>query len=104
LVACAIAALSVTPFAFGQEQRPGRPALRLPVDPNLGVNSGKPDLGGKGMWELPYITDMAKARSGVTRATSVPFKPEAKKIFDQRADTLSKEDPEGYCLPPACRG
>jgi hypothetical protein len=78
----------------------GGPAPRLPVDPNLGVNSGKPNLGGRGMWELPYITDMAKARSGVTRATSVPFKPEAKKIFDQRVDTLSKEDPEGYCLPP----
>jgi hypothetical protein len=99
LAVCAIAALSVAPFAFGQE-RPGKPAPRLPVDPNLGVNSGKPDLGGKGMWELPYITDMAKARSGVTRATSVPFKPEANKIFDQRVDTLSKDDPEGHCLPP----
>ena len=36
----------------------------------------------------------------VTSATNVPFKTEAKKIFDQRVYTLSKDDPEGHCLPP----
>jgi len=114
LAACALAAVSSASSAVGQDPRPGAPAPRLPVDPNLGVNSGKPDLGGKGMWDIPYITDMSKASGtadnalipsglrlgGVMRATNVPFKPEAKKIFDQRAATLSKDDPEGQCLPP----
>ena len=73
---------------------------RIPDQPQFGKNAGKPDLGGKGMWGVPYVTDMAKTTGGVEWAQDVPFTPKAAEIFKHRVDTLSKEDPEGYCLPP----
>jgi len=79
---------------------PPLPAPRLAVDPNLGLNSGKPDLSGKGFWDIRYVTDMSKARAGVTRATDVPFTALGKKVFDERNENLSKDDPQSRCLPP----
>jgi hypothetical protein len=79
------------------------PAPRLPDNPYYGVNSGKPDLGGlaKGMWEVPYIINMQKqGKTPDGGPVEVPFKPAAKKIFDERQENNSKDDPEGYCLPP----
>ena len=73
---------------------------RIPDQPQFGKNAGKPDLGGKGMWGVPYVTDMAKTTGGVEWAQDVPFTPKSAEIFKHRVDTLSKEDPEGYCLPP----
>jgi hypothetical protein len=116
VAASVFAAIWLLPSAAGQESPPAegrggrgrgnapaeppKPAPRLPNIPYLGANAGKPDLGGKGMWNVPYVTDMAKARAGVEKATDVPFRPEAKKIFDERVATNSKDDPEGHCLPP----
>ncbi|HEY1240053.1 MAG TPA: hypothetical protein VGF16_05825 [Bryobacteraceae bacterium] len=80
---------------------PAGPTPRLPDNPFYGVNAGKPDLGGKGMWQVPYIIDMQKqGRAPDGGAVEVPFKPEAKKIFDERTANHSKDDPEGFCLPP----
>src|ERR1700684_4274530 len=48
---------------------PAGPTPRLPNDPYLGANAGKPDLGGnsqsvnasmRGIWQVPYIIDMQK--------------------------------------------
>lgn len=78
---------------------PAGPTPRLPDNPFYGVNAGKPDLGGKGMWQVPYIIDMASARF-TGKNVDVPFTPEAKKIFDERTANHSKDDPEGFCLPP----
>jgi len=36
----------------------------------------------------------------VTRASDVPFTAKGKKVFDERNETLSKDDPQGHCLPP----
>ena len=77
-----------------------RPTPYLPDIPEMGVHRGKPDLGGKGAWDLPHVVDMAKARAGVEKAQEVPFKPNGQALFDQRVETLAKDDPEGYCLPP----
>src|SRR5438874_2169535 len=79
---------------------PPGPAPRLPVDPNLGVNSGKPDLGGKGMWGVPYVTNMQKKTGGVTIEQEPPFTEVGKKFYEHNQETLSKDDPEGHCLPP----
>ena len=82
---------------------PAGPAPRLPDNPFYGVNAGKPDFGGlaKGMWQVPYIIDMQKqGRAPDGGPVVVPFTPLAKKIFDERTETHSKDDPEGYCLPP----
>ena len=65
----------------GGNRPPSGPASRLPDNPFYGVNAGKPDLGGKGMWNVPYIVDMqrqGKAPGGGT--VEVPFTAEAKKI------------------------
>lgn len=78
---------------------PAGPTPRLPDNPFYGVNAGKPDLGGKGMWQVPYIINMASARFTGTDV-DVPFRPEAKRIFDERTANHSKDDPEGFCLPP----
>ena len=94
---------------FGRGGRGGRRANRPPAGPTprlpdnqfYGVNAGKPDFGGKGMWQVPYIIDMQKqGRTPDGGTVEVPFKPEAKKIFDERTANHSKDDPEGFCLPP----
>ena len=80
---------------------PSGPTPRLPDNPFYGVNAGKPDLGGKGMWQVPYVIDMASARYTADRKdVQVPFTAEAQKIFDERTADHSKDDPEGFCLPP----
>ncbi len=75
----------------------------MPDNPYYGVNAGKPDFGGlaKGMWRVPYIIDMQKqGRAPDGGPVVVPFTALGKKIFDERTETHSKDDPEGFCLPP----
>src|SRR5580698_3088196 len=82
---------------------PAGPAPRLPDNPFYGVNAGKPDFGGlaKGMWQVPYIIDMQKqGRAPDGGPVVVPFTALGKKIFDERTENHSKDDPEGFCLPP----
>jgi len=115
VMAGALAAACLAPLAMGQDGAPaaegrgrGRgpqgppagPAPRLPVDPNLGVNSGKPDLGGKGMWGVPYVTNMQKKTGGVTIEQEPPFTALGKEFYEHNQKDLSKDDPEGKCLPP----
>ena len=120
---CVIGALVLASISFGQEpaaapeggprggsgrggrrganRPPAGPTPRLPDNPFYGVNAGKPDFGGKGMWNVPYIIDMQKqGRSPDGGPVEVPFTADAKKIFDERTANHSKDDPEGFCLPP----
>ncbi len=78
---------------------PAKPAPRLP--------DGHPDLGnGKGAWNPRIIENIAGVgpgapqRTPVERVVDVPFQPWAKAVYEQRLETLQKDDPEGYCLPP----
>jgi len=106
LVAVASVAAQEEPGERGGRGRranrgPAGPTPRLPENPLLGVNSGKPDFGGKGMWQVPYIINMQKqGKTPEGGVIEVPFTADAKKIFDYRTQTNSKDDPEGYCLPP----
>src|SRR5579864_1010975 len=52
----------------GANRPPAGPTPRLPDDAYLGANAGKPDLGGnsqsinakmRGIWQVPYIINMA---------------------------------------------
>jgi hypothetical protein len=76
---------------------------------------GHVDLGnGKGSWEIRRIEDVSGNGGGenpgeankqrqlkvLDKRVDVPFLPDAKKIYDQRQATVSKDDPEGFCLPP----
>src|SRR5579862_3115188 len=75
------------------------PAPRLP--------DSHPDLGNaSGAWVPPGVGDMAGTGGGFAgtakpeKQIEVPFLPWAKTLYDQRNANITKEDPEGYCLPP----
>jgi hypothetical protein len=94
----------------GANRPPAGPTPRLPDDPYLGANAGKPDLGGnsqsinakmRGIWQVPYIINMQKQGKAVDGGpVVVPFTPLGQKFFDEATATNSKDDPEGFCLPP----
>src|SRR5579864_3844004 len=76
-----------------------KPTPRLP--------DGHPDLGnGKGSWNPRIIENIAGVgrgdprRSPVEKIVDVPFQPWAKQVYEERLANLSKDDPEGKCLPP----
>ena len=127
-VGAVVAALSLLPISAPAQQNSGnapaakgapsapRPTPRMP--------DGHPDLGnGTGSWDPTIIDDIAGTGGGdpgdidtqlrnrqkgfglggpmlVEKRIDVPFLPWAKKIYDDRERTLSKDDPEAYCLPP----
>jgi hypothetical protein len=94
----------------GANRPPAGPTPRLPDDPYLGANAGKPDLGGnsqsinskmRGIWQVPYIVDMQKQGKAVDGGpVVVPFTPLGQKLYDEATANNSKDDPEGFCLPP----
>jgi hypothetical protein len=76
-------------------------------NPTPRLADGHPDLGNeKGSWNPRIIANIAgigpggPARSPVEKIVDVPFQPWAKKVYEDRLANLSKDDPEGYCLPP----
>jgi hypothetical protein len=88
------------------ESKPSRPTPRW--------TDGHPDLGNsKGAW-FPRIVDDISGNGGgekdertrerqkkmVDERIDVPFLEWTKKAYEESAATLSKEDPEGRCLPP----
>ena len=89
----------------GGDAAPPAAAPRLPDNKAAyGVNAGKPDFGGlaKGMWRVPYIVNMSNQGTNPdgTAPVDVPCNAEGQKIYKYRQDTQSKDDPEGFCLPP----
>lgn len=60
---------------------------------------GRIDLGGKGVWAPIWVLDWSDPKY-VERAVDVPFTPWGLERFKERRANLSKDDPEGYCLPP----
>src|SRR5712671_596914 len=75
--------------------------------PTPRLADGKPDLGnGQGAWNPRTIVNLSGTgtgganRSPVEKLIEVPFKPATKAEYDRRLATLSKDDPEGLCLPP----
>jgi hypothetical protein len=67
------------------------PTPRLP--------DGTVDLGGHGIWQLPWITDFSKQLVGGKDA-KVPFLPWTKAMYDYNKANSVVYDPEGFCLPP----
>lgn len=68
-----------------------KPAPHLP--------DGKVDLGGKGVWAPIWVLDWADTKY-VDKAIDIPFTAQGLRIFQERKANLSKDDPEGFCLPP----
>ena len=90
------------------------PGKLAPAGPTPRLADGRPDLGNaKGAW-FPRIADDISGNGGgekdartrenqkkmVDQRVDVPFLPWAQAVYKAREATLSKEDPESYCLPP----
>jgi hypothetical protein len=72
-----------------RDDGPQTPISRLP--------SGEPDLGGDGVWSIPWVDNFANARNEPGPA---PARPWARAMWDYHHANISKYDPEGFCLPP----
>ena len=101
----------------GESAAVPEPTPRLPDGtPNLGRVAGE-----KGVWGVPYITNMAArvirvgdtpvsatgaqsggrgTRGGTASEPHIPFMPWSAAVYDYNSANASKYDPEGYCLPP----
>jgi len=90
-----------------EAKAPGKPAPRLP--------DGHPDLGnGKGVWDVKKFDDMGGNGGGerpgpelaaqqaklLDRVQDLPMLPWTKVVYEERQANVSKDDPEGFCLPP----
>jgi hypothetical protein len=99
--AACLALLSQLPLAAQSAPAPAaqpgaRPTPAWPPSTPATKNAeGKPDI--SGAWAPNAIrqnVDMVGA------GAKVPFQPWAEKVYTERKTNLSKDDPEGYCLPP----
>lgn len=65
--------------------------------------NGLPDFGGDGAWYPGFSGNIAETQwKGVKSADThvdVPFLPSALQVFKERAESMSKDDPEAQCLP-----
>jgi len=123
-----VAVLSLMPALAQSQQKKGTaPAVKgapSAARPTPRLPDGHPDLGNdKGSWDPTIIDDIAGTGGGdpgnidiqianrkkgyglggprlVDKEVNVPFLPWAKKVYDDRERTLSKDDPEALCLPP----
>ena len=78
---------------------PGAAAAPAEVKPAPRLPDGKPDLGAtSGIWSPIWVQDWASRRF-VGKDIEVPYRPWAKALFDKRQANLSKDDPQGWCLP-----
>jgi hypothetical protein len=68
---------------------PHTPTPRLP--------DGTVDLGGNGVWNLPWVSNMANAQD---KPKAPPWKPWVEEMWKYNGATDHKYDPEGFCLPP----
>jgi hypothetical protein len=74
-------------------------AQKPPAKPTPRLADGKIDFGGKGVWAPIWVQDWADTKY-VDKAVNVPFTAWGLQMFQERRSTLSRNDPEGYCLPP----
>ena len=93
----AAAVLSILPSTAAGQARGGGQEPKAGPTPRL--PDGKVDFGGNGIWAPIWVQDWADTKY-VDKAIDVPFKPEGLALFKERRANDSKDDPEGYCLPP----
>jgi hypothetical protein len=124
--AVAVLSLSARPEAQAPEGRGAAPKKTTPTPrlPDGTVNFGRV-AGEKGVWDVPYITNMGArvidpgtgkpyqlmkdagpggkpvgGRGGAPAEPFVPFQPWAAAMYNYNTINQSKYDPEGFCLPP----
>jgi hypothetical protein len=88
------------PGQFGNGPDSGSKAKAGPT-PHL--PDGRPDFGGKGAWYPGFSGNIAepmwKGVHSADKHVDVPFLPSALQQFNERVETLAKDDPEAQCLP-----
>ena len=94
LAASVVAALLVHSGVQAQrgEDRPSTPTPRLA--------DGTIDLGGNGVWNLPWVTDFAVRMPGYQEGDQPPMRPWTRAMWEYNKANNVKYDPEGFCLPP----
>jgi hypothetical protein len=68
---------------------PHTPPSRLP--------DGSINLGGNGVWNLPWVSNLANAQD---KPQPAPWKPWVEEMWKYHTANDNKYDPEGFCLPP----
>lgn len=98
------APLAKDPGAFDPTApQPSARAPRTPAGPAPHLADGRPDFGGKGAWYPGFAGNIAepmwKGVKSADRHVDVPFLPSALALFNERVETIGKDDPEARCLP-----
>jgi hypothetical protein len=90
------------PFLPARQSEEDRGAKAV-AGPAPHLPDGRPDFGGNGAWYPGFNGNIAETRwKGVKSAdkhVDVPFLPWTLKLFNERVENLSKDDPEARCLP-----
>jgi len=92
-----ITALCATALLCMQAAGAAAPTAAAPPTPRL--PDGTVDLGGKGIWQQPWITDFAKQIINGP-AGEIPYLPWTRAMFEYNKATRVAYDPQGFCLPP----
>jgi hypothetical protein len=104
LLFAAVAAILVTALAPDVEAQGRDPHARRPNAPPIPrLADGTPNLGSttpnKGYWDLHQHRDYEEIL--LEPKEGIPYQPWAKALRDYRQDVLlSKDDPQGFCMPP----
>jgi hypothetical protein len=98
--------LAKDPGPFLEDRPPDQGRGRGPkpvAGPAPHLPDGRPDFGGDGAWYPGFSGNVAERQwKGVHSAdkhVDVPFLPWALEVFNQRVESLSKDDPEARCQP-----
>ncbi len=98
--------LAKDPGPFLEDRPPDQGRGRGPkpvAGPAPHFPDGRPDFGGDGAWYPGFSGNIAerqwKGVRSADRHVDVPFLPWALDVFNQRVESLSKDDPEARCQP-----
>lgn len=95
----AVAALAAIQAATGVQAQPASgqdsPRTETPRMPD-----GTIDLGGDGVWNLPWVTNFAARMPGYQEGDQPPMLPWTASMWAYNKSNNVKYDPEGFCLPP----
>ncbi|MDR0781732.1 MAG: hypothetical protein LBF16_13755 [Pseudomonadales bacterium] len=91
-----IASCLGAPLALAQRG----PRAEPPRTPTPHLADGTVDLGGNGIWNLPWVTDFAVRMPGYQKGDQPPMLPWTQAMWEYNKGNSVKYDPEGFCLPP----
>jgi len=98
-IVAVVGLLSLT-AQFAEAQRGGRGGRGAPAEPSPPtprLADGTVDLGGNGVWSLPWVQNFG---ARIVGGDDVPFLPWTLAMHEYNASNAVVYDPEGFCLPP----